>query len=164
MRVIDLLVALSEGCYIRIINSDDELVASGHAKEVLRNATHDLCFSKVIAIDIMGNDLVEVEIGEYVNTLSNTTVSDSYFKENKKAKSIFDVLCRICNNFNENLASDDYNKNLNEIYRGEYIGIQLISKCIGYKVDVQHSLELFYRPIMYCSISRNYVILYERRF
>lgn len=81
--------------------------------------------------------------------------------EDLKAKNIFNLLKSICKAFNDNLKSINCNYNLNEIFRGEYMGIQLAAACFEYSICVTHICGNCMNPISNISITKNGIILFE---
>lgn len=114
----------------------------------------------------------------YEKTLDylNCIIEDKVFRDNEviiylgkriclddnRARNIFNYLLNICNAFNDNLNDVNCNYNLNELFRGEYMGIELVSSCFGYDVSVNHRNWIFNSPIIYISVSKNGSILFER--
>lgn len=84
--------------------------------------------------------------------------------ENARAQRLFNLLERICLEFNDNLTPEVYNSGFNMFFRGQYIGIQQAARVFGYRVIIKHYYDNVMFPIFYCGMSLSTDILFEREF
>lgn len=150
MKLIDVVDMLTNIC---VVDSHYCTIYKGNPTDMITYFTNEEKTLDYLNCEI--NDTV-LRDDEVIIYLGNRICLDD-----SRARNIFNVLSSICKAFNDNLRNTNCNYELSQIFRGEYMGIQLTASCIGYEVLITHSCNNCMNIITYIGIFKNGIILFE---